>query len=648
MGHPLLSARDPLAPSRLDELKKRYEENPRRFFAPLANEYRKAGDLDQAIALCQEHLQDQPGNMNGQVVYGQALYDAGRYDDAEATFQTALTLDPENLIGFRHLGDIARSNDNAGKAIEWYQRVLDADPRNDEILGFLEELKSAEAARTPTPVMTPVVTPAETPAVPPPQARPSIPTPIAPVAAVAPPAAPSEPPKRPSLGLMDLAIDYGSDAAAAPEATPAAPEPPAAPIGDIEISDLAFDEPAADAAVAPPPGFDEPVLDIPREVPAADEAINFGTTDVDLTASAGNLHAFDRPWTPPTGTPEVFVTETMAELYLQQGFRDEALQVYRQLAELNPNDESIKDRIRHLESGDRSSMSFAAVTDEHAPAHAPAELPVAPADDLMLGEIALPPMDAIAHDAPATAREPAAPVGDLKLTGFDSFGTVAEPEPAPADPVAAPMPELEAAPTFEMPADEPLAAAPAPVVETDIVLDAPAPTPEPVAATPAQPVPTARMFFASLAQRRPMRADGTPLAAAPAVPAPAPEPKLAAVATGGSLDALFGAAPDANDDAMGRALATAVAVEDAALIRGRSTQQATTEFSLDSVFRGDAGGARTSAPSKRPSEVLNFDQFFSAGVPDAAPPPAAPVDPASASPADDAQFNQWLKGLKGQ
>ena len=83
---------DPLAPSRLDELKKRYEENPRRFFAPLANEYRKAGDLDQAIALCQEHLQDQPGNMNGQVVYGQALFDAGRYDDAEATFQTALAL----------------------------------------------------------------------------------------------------------------------------------------------------------------------------------------------------------------------------------------------------------------------------------------------------------------------------------------------------------------------------------------------------------------------------------------------------------------------------------------------------------------------------------------------------------------------------
>lgn len=507
--------------------------------------------------------------MNGHVVYGQALYDAGRHDDAETTFQTALTLDPENLIALRHLGDIAKSKHDTPKAIEWYQRVLDADPRNDEILGFLDELKAAEAARTPTPVMTPVVTPLETPVVP--AARPSVPTPVAPVAAAPPP----EPPKRPSIGLMDLAVDFGSEPAA-PAPAPAH-EAPAAPIGDIEINDRSFDRPAAEAPAPPPPGFEEPVLDIPRDMPAADDAINFGTTDVDLTSSAGNLHAFDRPLPPPTGTPEVFVTETMAELYLQQGFRDEALQVYRQLAELHPNDESIKDRIRHLESGDRASMSFAAISFDVAPAGAadPPSAPAnAPADDLMLGDISLPPMDAIAHGAPAAV---------------------------------APF----------------------------------------VPATPAQPVLTARMFFAALAQRRPVRADGTPPVAAPAIPAPAPEP-VPAVAVGGSLDTLFGgAAPDAADDAMGRALATAVAVEESAPIRGRPTQQATTEFSLDSVFRGGDTVARTSAPTKRPSEVLTFDQFFSAGGAEPAEPPAAPIEPA-ASPADDAQFNQWLKGLKGQ
>ncbi|HVZ49275.1 MAG TPA: tetratricopeptide repeat protein, partial [Gemmatimonadaceae bacterium] len=166
-----------MAPSRLDELRKRYEENPRRFFAPLANEYRKAGDLDQAISLCQTHLDEQPGNMNGHVVYGQALFDAGRYDEAQVTFTTALGLDPENLIALRHLGDISRLTNNAPQAIEWYNRVLEADPRNDEILAFIDELKASAPPppqpappappREPTPVASPVVAEApRTPAAP--------------------------------------------------------------------------------------------------------------------------------------------------------------------------------------------------------------------------------------------------------------------------------------------------------------------------------------------------------------------------------------------------------------------------------------------------------------------------------------------------
>ena len=60
--------------ARIDELKKKFDENPRRYFAPLANEYRKAGDPDQAIAICREFLPQQPGHMSGHIVYGQALF----------------------------------------------------------------------------------------------------------------------------------------------------------------------------------------------------------------------------------------------------------------------------------------------------------------------------------------------------------------------------------------------------------------------------------------------------------------------------------------------------------------------------------------------------------------------------------------------
>ena len=55
--------------ARIDELKKKFDENPRRYFAPLANEYRKVGDLDQAMFICEAYLPQQPGHMSGHIVY---------------------------------------------------------------------------------------------------------------------------------------------------------------------------------------------------------------------------------------------------------------------------------------------------------------------------------------------------------------------------------------------------------------------------------------------------------------------------------------------------------------------------------------------------------------------------------------------------
>src|SRR3954451_1005790 len=110
--------------ARIEELHKKFEENPRRYFAPLANEYRKAGDIEQAISICREYLPQQPGHMSGHIVYGQALYEARQFDEAKSVFETALTLDPENLIALRHLGDIALIIGDAESAKTWYRRVL--------------------------------------------------------------------------------------------------------------------------------------------------------------------------------------------------------------------------------------------------------------------------------------------------------------------------------------------------------------------------------------------------------------------------------------------------------------------------------------------------------------------------------------------
>ena len=128
--------------ARIDELQKKFDENPRRYFAPLANEYRKAGQLDRAIALCREHLPKQPGHMSGHIVYGQALYEAGEPVEARRVFQTALDLDPENVIALRHMGDIDRASGDVDEARHWYTRVLDADPRNAEVTALIDALAS--------------------------------------------------------------------------------------------------------------------------------------------------------------------------------------------------------------------------------------------------------------------------------------------------------------------------------------------------------------------------------------------------------------------------------------------------------------------------------------------------------------------------
>jgi tetratricopeptide (TPR) repeat protein len=56
-------------------------------------------------------------------------------------------------------------------------------------------------------------------------------------------------------------------------------------------------------------------------------------------------------WAPePPPVPELVITESMAELLLQQGYRAEALTIYRHLAAGSPDDDHLGDRIRQLEA----------------------------------------------------------------------------------------------------------------------------------------------------------------------------------------------------------------------------------------------------------------------------------------------------------
>src|ERR1700694_310944 len=131
---------------RLRELQEKFDENPRRYFAPLANEYRKGGQPKRAIELCRAHLAQMPGHMSGQIVYGQSLYEAGEFDESKEVFARALALDPENLIALRSMGDMSLQAGDTVAARSWYTRLLDADPKDTAVIALVGEIDAAADA----------------------------------------------------------------------------------------------------------------------------------------------------------------------------------------------------------------------------------------------------------------------------------------------------------------------------------------------------------------------------------------------------------------------------------------------------------------------------------------------------------------------
>ena len=74
------------------------------------------------------HLEEQPGHLSGHIVYGQALFESSRPADAKRVFEAALTLDPENLIALRHLGELHQRRHGADELgdPEGVRRATDA------------------------------------------------------------------------------------------------------------------------------------------------------------------------------------------------------------------------------------------------------------------------------------------------------------------------------------------------------------------------------------------------------------------------------------------------------------------------------------------------------------------------------------------
>lgn len=141
----------------IQKLEQRMRENPEgRAFAPLADAYRKAGEVARALEIVRRGLLHHRDYVSGHIVLGRCLVDRGDDDEARQAFEHVLELDPENVIALRMLSEVAERAGAIDEALDWLERLLEVDPNNGEADDALRRLQAQ--AGTPPEVVLPVDT----------------------------------------------------------------------------------------------------------------------------------------------------------------------------------------------------------------------------------------------------------------------------------------------------------------------------------------------------------------------------------------------------------------------------------------------------------------------------------------------------------
>ncbi len=139
-----------MAPSRIDELRRRVQSDPASIaFAQLAEEYRRSGQTEEAVRVCREGLTRHPGYLSARVTLGRALLDLGQLLGARQELEFVVAEAPENLAAVRGLAEISHREGQTAEALTYYQRALALarhDPEIEEIVQQLSRQLGAAAA----------------------------------------------------------------------------------------------------------------------------------------------------------------------------------------------------------------------------------------------------------------------------------------------------------------------------------------------------------------------------------------------------------------------------------------------------------------------------------------------------------------------
>ncbi|HVT43167.1 MAG TPA: tetratricopeptide repeat protein [Thermoanaerobaculia bacterium] len=132
---------EPQTTPKIEELRARLRSDPKsRLFYPLAEELRKIGRLDDAKEALLNGLASHPSYLSAWVSLGRVLKEMDNNQGAVDAFNKALSIDPENVVAARLLGESYLALGEKIEAIKKFKLVVALMPGDEEMQARVEAL----------------------------------------------------------------------------------------------------------------------------------------------------------------------------------------------------------------------------------------------------------------------------------------------------------------------------------------------------------------------------------------------------------------------------------------------------------------------------------------------------------------------------
>lgn len=111
-------------------------------FAPLAEIYRKSGDLKKAIQICLKGLKENPDYLSGRIVLANCYYEIEDFQQATNAISNFISSNLENILLQKLWGKINLAIGNKELALEVFQKLVFLFPGDIELKELIENLEN--------------------------------------------------------------------------------------------------------------------------------------------------------------------------------------------------------------------------------------------------------------------------------------------------------------------------------------------------------------------------------------------------------------------------------------------------------------------------------------------------------------------------